>query len=477
MSVETEVIKDDTLRYDAEEIYYGQYKHIQVYPDEGSSGQTIDAGGGTQHTIPIGSQYVVNLAESYLNLQVTVAGNPTTNNWSYADVLGFVRDIDLQPESGQHLYYLQEAQVWQKISNRMYVQQEDFKTLDTDWVDAGDGFTRSASAPFYPSHKEQARNKIAANGVDVAIPYDAPQACIRCNRVNNSNTPANSMFLFKIPLYYFRGIFSVNKDLYFGQQCNLILTYEGLNKWLWEGTSATNPSTGATVTGSTSANVQAFLDLAVEQNQDIINQIKAKVMSEGMTMIVPYVQRVYKNTFGATTSQNISNVTLNRGHGLRLLRVWYGIFNSTQLYNTYLDNYNVATSTTVKSRVDYFQTFMDGIPLQVKPMYSGGIPSATQANNDDYKFLKWRLKGSCVQSMIDYYQNWFWVDDWTQPLPRSAEEKDMPLSNKLQGFRLDDGAQHTWQLNMTTANAAYFHYVYIETLRVLNIGPGVVSLV
>lgn len=288
-------------------------------------------------------------------------------------------------------------------------------------------------------------------------------------------------------------IFSVDKDLYFGETLILQINWAPINRIGFRGEAVeitaptdTVPSTvieyhpatryfgstegvGAVVAATATTPLQAVggainfqlnnvtCYLAVETNRLLIETIVRQMATSGLRMLVPYVTcNKYTSTAGIT--QNVQQ-RLNRAWGRTLLRVYHSAFNSVETEVHAYNNYNVGGANTVKT----FYTTLDNDRLQEV--------SLDCATLDDYLFLQEMLKGTSFQSATHFQSNWSWIDDWTGRSP--SEYKRMDIGEC--GLTL--AQERLWQIYMTTQSVALNHYSFFVTQKMLTITPSQIMIV
>lgn len=295
-------------------------------------------------------------------------------------------------------------------------------------------------------------------------------------------------------------IFSVNKDLYFGETLILQINWAPTNRISFAGdaffsanedlTSAdengiavelhpastylgyTDPS-GTVVAANTAAAVVAVAPaansrlfqmnnvtcyLAVETNRTLIETIVRQMATAGLRMLVPYTT-CNKFTSSAGVVQNVQQ-RINRAWGRTLLRVYHSVFNLVETEIHAYNNYNVAGLNTVQS----FYTTLDNDRLQ-----EVNLDCTTQ---DEYLFMHEMVKGTAIQSPQHLQANWTWVDDWTGRSP--VEYKKMDIGEC--GLTL--AQERLWQIYMTMAsNTGYNHYSFFVTQKMLTITPSQIMIV
>lgn len=319
---------------------------------------------------------------------------------------------------------------------------------------------------------------------------------------NNANFITTLNYLIKfgqIP----HSIFSMNKDLYFGETLILQINWAPTNRIAFQGTAwhiragsgaddgttdlsvevhpastylgYNNPNDEATPIAADPAaavvsaapafspnqrfqlsNVECFL--AVESNRALIETIVRQMSTAGLRLLVPYTI-AGKYTSTPSTTQNVQQ-RINRAWGRTLLRVYHSVFNNVETEIHAYNNYNVGGTSTVQS----FYSTLDNDRLQ-----EVNLSCVTQ---DDYLFLQEMLKGTAIQSAAHYQSGWTWVDDWTGASPSEYRKTD----NGECGLTL--AQERLWQIYMTMAAAnAFNHYSFFVTQKMLTITPTQITLI
>lgn len=452
-------------------VIHGDYEHIQVSCQEAltnialSSGQTL--------TFQILGTNVCNLAESYVEFLVTVdPQGPNRYIWMMAGGIPFFRSVAFQPVGGQQLY-IDQYHHYSKMSLPYFTALDELKTMDN-------------SNMFFPARALQSSNKLPANGFNAAVPYDEMQYAINIDKGTANNA---AEWIVKIPLSMFKGtILAENRDFEFGQAVNIQFTLEDPNKFLWYGTSATDPSAGATQLAVTT-NLQfksMYLQLAVEQNPNRRAEAHARYLS-GYRCYVSSVSKLYQQNI--TGPAQINAPIINRGYGAYLQRIFASPFANVENINTSLDNCNQDASPAVNVanfRVTTFQTILDSQPRQQKyiyasPSYQGavsatyaGLPGqSTIGDIGDWSRFKKYYEGSSILCSGTLGLNWTFIDEFTAP--NSRLQKYVDPSHKIDGLDLSL-SDHTWQFLSTGVSNPYNWYVFIQTLRLMEVAPGKLNI-
>lgn len=280
-------------------------------------------------------------------------------------------------------------------------------------------------------------------------------------------------------------------DQYLGQRCLVSVQFGPTTWYVWNSTSANDPSASCTTRKNTSAQVvqivNPILNLAVQNHPQVAADIRNTELAKQQKNL-PFVLQT-KQLVGNSSSSNLSfNFPLSRQHGTHCKGVTWALFGDTAATtdataNTGLDNSNVkaytgATATnkpsTSASKVQSFRSSWGAEPLQFYDVQCDDNNDATGNNkvtqcwarNDDYWFNKELLKGSMIDGLHKYRENWHHTDWFAGP-----NLMDPWHSNEVAGKALSpDNVQYTVTGTLATAVSTGYN-VYIHTVlnRVLTI--------
>lgn len=214
-------------------------------------------------------------------------------------------------------------------------------------------------------------------------------------------------------------VFELDKDLYFGEVILLRLVTHGYSKISFVNTDGMNPDTQASVPDNAPTTSDVALYVAVEQNQEIINQLISQVNTSGMQILLPYVWYSKFNPGGNSSSQNVS-IRYNRGQELRLRKIYHSVFNNTESTSTAYDHNNIDGDKVIK-----YYTLLNNTHLQEFDIDCTHLV--------DYNLIREKIKGSAIQSANVYQYNWFHLEDFTNIFSLDPENKN----NLVCGLPLD----------------------------------------
>lgn len=252
-------------------------------------------------------------------------------------------------------------------------------------------------------------------------------------------------------------IFAMKKAFLFPEFIYLRVVWGPVSKFLWNSTSATNPSIGTPAVASVAATITNMqLYLACETNQDIIQSLRSKLQSSGMNIPIPYV---HTNKVQVTTSTN-QTVTLQIGpdKGYLVKKIYHSVFNPNENSYTCVDHSNIAGA-----KINNYYTQLDSVREQ-----DYNIDCAT--NFDDYNLHRSMLNKTCLQTRNMYQWNWFHCADWSGLTVESKDTLTVPSENLVSGLPIQGGRQ--WVFAGTATSATYIHYSFIICYQNLVITPA-----
>jgi hypothetical protein len=484
------------LDYKKETYIHPSYRLNKILPQAGSQSVTINTGGNdTMFEIPVKA---FNLARSLLCFNIEPAANGAAYYYAYKDVFTPIRQMQLYTRSGIYLCDLNELPNFTKVTLKPETRFEEYITYDS-FVNAGAGAYNGAGRYLTPINTIAAANQRPQDSSAVSRSYTEPQY-IEVG-TNTSQSPAYQIVY---PLGTLKNtIYALDKDIYANEILILRIIWNQANRIIYNGTNNGNPSTAVTVFAGSMNITNLTLYLAVETNQEIVNQLRTQVASGGVNILIPYVY-TYKTNLGPSASQTVS-LRFNRGHGIRLCKIYHSVFNNNETVSTGRDNaagnpFTIASAydndnraviaggvnaLTDRSKVRVFYTMLDNERIQEFNL--------TCANNDDYMMLKDKLKGSVIASSDMFYYNWFWLEDFTGISDKSKE----PENKDNLEVGLDLSVERKWdfygqQMNNTVATAAnilnstivantsngqYNHYSFAITQKMLTISPSGITVI
>ena len=285
------------------------YKRLNIYALNSTSSQQ-----NTFQIIPS----VYNLSKSFLEYTIFVPAQGVSNSvWMNTNGNKSISCITVSVQSGFVLLDLPNFDRYLDTISRRTIALDDllFRDIPTNY----------SAANGYAGNKTCFESLIPNNGATSYVRLDnsAVNKLSEAQYVNSG--AANTAYYYDVKLSLkdlVDTFLAVNHDFWFGGNIfNIVIYWNPTANWIWQGTSTTNPATGATALSVTGANIQNLqLYLAVEQNQDICGFIQAKTKTEsGLTLKIPYP---YQFPQLLSTSANNPQVQYNSSNGLFLKRLY-----------------------------------------------------------------------------------------------------------------------------------------------------------
>ena len=471
----------------ASQVDYHQTKNnVPVYKyrrfTQVSGGTTLALTAATtlsQFNIPGDS--VWNLSKSYMVLDTVWAAQAALQNNIFTDSLP-IDSIQLQTASGQVLANVQNAQVYTKVSQALSLDLDEYITRPPVFgaTAIGTGFPNGPSYGCQSCHAPLTAQTvnlqftpgivpIGAGVIDTIAGTDAAGVASSATAVAASGSDVGELTVqkvtsgviglntvvalrYRIPLKAFIGtLLAVDKDLWFGQNLQLVIYWKSINNWGFCDVAAVNG--GSVVLQSTSV-TNYYLYLAQDINNETANMVKAKVLAGGMEIMIPYTNSSQLSIPANSTVATIST-PLVPGAGIVLKRCITVPINSLNIYKMTANNFNVAGV-----KWTNVQSFIDGRPLQDMQL--------VVANGDHYNFLYSYLRGSPQGlSQRTFDQNACWIDNFSD----CNQSKDIPWEDtKLSGLMVPQA--QTYDTTFSIASTASLILAQYQTwLRRLVITP------
>lgn len=396
---------------------------------------------------------------------------------TFEDVFDLGHSITFGSAGGTDLVNLQHAQNYSKISRKIHTDLDDF--LGNDDMSGLYKSNNAASLTFVPG----GYNRATPVGVDVTPTYQATENIIDVKQIHTSEADDRPVDRYRqYPLGAFKGtLLGVDRDFWSPVEQYLRVQAGTGDKMAFTGTDdivtkananppeVVNPAAGAAsiIPGAKITLNSIYLYLCVEQNVEIVQNIKSAYAAGKLTYSIPYTQG-FKMVGSLNGQQTNISHTLSQQYGKRLKRILHTVWNPQEKWNTAYDcaNYN-------GEKILSYQTFMDSMPIQDR-ILSCQRPLGTQINSDDWlenkKFLD---KRSVYSSKEMYGIHWFHMDQFFEPHDKMGS---LPEVNIDEGIPMT--TSKTWlfsgQVNPAASAANLIHYTYAEFSRdiiITNMGP------
>ncbi len=502
------------LDYQKKSLSYPRYRYTKKAQQTGPSVIPMTVSGGTE-VIVQAPQAVINYSKSYVRCRIHIpaAGGTLVNALHSANIPLF-QTVQFVGESGNNIIDIPNCDTYTRIVN--------WTDTDMDSYLSHDLFTVRATTAGINGAINGIRknNYLGGNDVPVQFPgynqtvpavaagVGVPQIVIDINAtdpVDSANTtyarpvsttavaapdtPISANIAYDEPLYAMMGaantvmyfdyslplseilpntFWALDKDMYLPMIMNLRFIFNSSDKIAWKMTNANSFSAGA-VTLTTPPDITDFsVYFAIEQDESIRAGLKEKVMTTGMDLYVPYVQA---NSRGMTGSTQSVSYTYKRANGDYLYKIYHTIKHSKeQFHNAYNMNNGVGNSGDFLPANQKAQVYYTQLDSNERLQQSDVVC----ANQDDWFYMKEKLKGSVLGQSADlYHYNWVHVDHFVGE-SKLCEDKYKYNEQLVAGIDLK--AKDTiWDFVGTTINdggQTYNHYTYAVILRRLVINSN-----
>ena len=456
------IVSADAINYQQKMFSHPSYKFEPQFPN--TFGQPINlTASRTPVTINLPPE-VMNLSRSYLLYTVTLpTAGATQYTWTPQDTLSEISQIQFYAGSNMLMVDVDNLQNYLNIVLKKETSNDEFQTMD-------------AINRLYPSNSlvnvvPALRNSNDTSATSVGGPAN-PSAVNYIEPAYWSVGALNGAVTYNVlfPLRLIKNtLFSIDKNLYFGQTTYLKLYFGPLSKIAYTSTSNANPSAGTKISyapaaGNATISGTLQLMLAVESNQDLRTNLIQKVSGEGISCLIPFVQ-AFKNS-NQGTAQNIS-IQLDQNNGRSLMKVIHALYNNFEDQDTMYDHANLLVPGVMTQKVQQYYTQLNGKRNQ--DIQIDCTPATGQFL--DYMSHKRQLRGSVINNLNVYQQNWFHCDDFSDFGPHYDQDNHGEL---ISGIPMSV-APLTWSfVGVVLKNATFQHYSWFVFVKKLTASPGTV---
>lgn len=471
------------LDYSPKEISAGSYNLRLVNPENGVAALSLNSTTNSEFLLP---NDVFNLSRSFLNFSAVIASAGADTWASFHD--GFCAAIDgitLSTASGTRMVELTDIPYYTKLAWRAETNFEEYMTKPCHTPAIATAANVIEPAGFFHRVRKlnsDAEQKAGTSGGwfadhstdGKAVDVDVEPITGVSNHVSASALATAVAVNVQLPLKMFYGsLLAMDKDLYFNEQVRLTIRWNMGKKWgYYRGTNAATTPINSTYAAAndlaavpTLTNVQ--LRVAVETNRAVNDNLKAKVMGDGISINMPYVHAFKGFTSGTASATDSYIRKLNNGHGNKLLRIMAGVFGSTQDGVLYCNNYNYSTATPpAPPKFTHYRSYLDSAPIQ-DDLLSVALGTAWQYNSE-------KFRGSVIRDQKDWQQACVIIEDFSG-VARSCDYPENDHANS----GLDLRREREFMLsvvNGATIAAAQPIYLFAVCQKKLKISREMVSV-
>lgn len=465
------------LDYSKIMVNHSSYQYGMVKPQTSAGvDRVIDSGGNeTIFEIPVKG---LNLDETILYYTLYKANVANRKTIHYADCLPEIRQIQLYDRNGLMMVDLLHSNLYTNSVMRQETEYEKIKqnskarsryvfTDDADETSVKRRIDNVYEGLFLPNAELTGVDANANTAtfrnvkfVPLATNNDAlgviPSLDTPCYEISSSvavNKPIEIKKRLRLGDFFKNTMFEYNKTLYFGDTIYLKIIWENVDKVIYQ---VSNTTTYANLESSTNYTIKGDLTLYLaEEKNPIIQDSLRKQYNSGYTITIPYV---YSNIYSSSASSTHSIITrYNPSHGKYLKKIyWVPFYGTDTLINAY--NHENRSCNNITS----FYTLVDN--NRTNPYNYDCLKI------EDYMIKSKKLKGSGITSIQDYYDNFCWVEDFTDNYELYKAEMLGNKDNKVDGMKIDHEIIYDVECN-TLNTRAFKHMVFAVVLRDLYIGP------
>lgn len=436
-----------------------KYKHVRILPMEGTADVTLSTAGGGSSSFQVPND-VFNLSRSFLQFTLqNAAGAATHSNYQHVGTLSMIRECHVYLSDGTYIVRQQNVNRWLNLARFYGIPLKNIEGAPK--IGDASARLRCGQLGLTDLVNTDVASKDPAN-VYVAGKYDAPRHYIapKLIAVGAALTALTAEYV--IPMSEFLHSFlEIDKSITFDRIAYLKFIWAPTTDIAWDITaSLVDPITGAAAaTALTLQNVQFYL--AVEQNQNIRNQIINKVRTSALNISTDWVYD-YKNS--NTGASQTTVLRFNRSHGKALRRVFTCLADSTSESNNFAYDINAGNSMYNGAGSPW-----TGV---VTPYVNGQRAcdfDLTTALEYNTRIASGSFDNSLVSLGIEYYKlKYAHIDSWDSV--KSLTERS---GNREDGLDLSTDTDYTLQWNNLT-NLTYYHYQFAVVSRTVSISSAAV---
>lgn len=415
-------IISDELQYATKVNNHSTIGYRQITP-QNSTSITTNVVSSTGPSEVLISPSVLNFAQSRLHFTLTVPALATKKHFVHANLLRTISRITVYDSSSNAILCdISNFDNYSSVMSPLCTKFDEFLNKSSDILETLS--STQAAASLYPledigrfKHLDIVSSEASGNPLGTYIGGTGTSDLRNMNTINPlfsqrvfyKNTAAvntASVLDITIPLKAFKNtILSVDKQLYFPGNVVVQIYWAPNDSYVFGATADTDPVSGATSLSSPVNITNIRLDLAVEQNLNIISQVINTVKTEGLTFNIPYPSVVRTNI----TSQSIHNYSLQltRAYGNKILAIVNAPFNAG-FANSDFTNANTLSTCSDHSvgSITQYNTFLNNVAIKSPAGF-------TISQGQDYFGNRVYLKDSVIQSLPEYrLQNYCLIDSF-----------------------------------------------------------------
>ena len=421
----------------------------------------LSASTSIQITFDIPKLVVNNLSRSIIDFNFTVPAHTTGTKYSH---------VHLQPNlfrnysfgnSSSKMVELQNADVYCDMHRHRYSR----KQLENN----------DPSSMFFVKHSDDENINYVTkpylpynlSGKDQSVQVGAEKGEIGSFERYVSASPLGADMTVHVawPLSIFKStLFDMDKDLVFNETMQLTFDSQFLDRMIW-GSDGLSGKKNPVQHSGTPKLFNVYLRLAVQDNKQIAEAVKAQMLGTGIELNMPWIQGYKKSTGQGATSNNLS-IDFNNNSGDKLKEIVSGFYNSSS-YNFAFDRSNIQ-GTKIKS----LKTSLNADNLQfngpvvcyngsrhsfVNPAANSWTVASASAggtqSGDDWKYHEQILKNTPFWNYRLYQNNWLWIETFGLDRSENLDNQSVRDIDIDDGLPLDPYNQN-YTMEIETPNAS-----------------------
>ncbi len=357
---------------------------------------------------------VFNMSKSRLNFQLALSdpGATPRYNWLDANLLSTIsRVVFYCSNTGNTLLDCSNFEKFAACVTPAATSYDEFKTKSSAWQSAT--YSQSlgpvanvADANLYPVEDIQKSNSLVnVTPLGTAAASTAGWNAYEGRKYVIPGIDTDDSYInVSLPFSAFKfTALALNKQVYSPANIVAQFYFNAQDNFAWYSTSATAPQTGAASGAGYTLNNVA-LQLATEQNLEVAKSVVDAVMSQGISIPIPYPTTIRQSL--ASSSFQSYNVNLSSAYGKRILAIISALFstNATTSKN--------AVNSHIRGTISNYNSFMNNLPI----LYNAGFDCT---KGEDWFYGNREYLEKCTIQNNQEYANaeWIHIDNFMKPGP------------------------------------------------------------
>ncbi len=352
---------------------------------------------------------VFNMSKSRLNFQIVLPdpGATVSVNWVDANLLSCLsRVVFYCSNTGNTLLDCSNFEKFAACVVPASTSYDEFKTKSSAWQSATYsqklGIATTDSDPFPCEDLQKSNSLVNVTHLGTATASTAGFNSYEGRKYVIPGTDSEATYInVSIPFSAFKfTALSLNKQVYSPANIVAQFYFNAIDNFAWYSTSATNPTTSAASVASGTLN-NVSLQLATEQNLEVAKSVVDAVMSQGISIPIPY-PTIIRQSLASSTFQSY-NVNLSSAYGKRILAIVNSLFSVGSTAKN-------AANSHIRGTINTYNSFMNNLPI----LYNAGF-DCTKGEDWFYGNREY-LEKCAIQNNQEYaVAEWIHIDNFMKP--------------------------------------------------------------